>query len=280
MEFREKTVIVTGGSDGIGAAIAHAFAIAGANLVLVARNKKKLDSVAKELAGLTKVIAIPMDVADTDACTNLFKKAQFEFGAVHILINNAGCHHRGTVESQSTADLARMIDVNLRAPIVLSRLAIRHITESGGGAIINIASLAGRVPMPGAATYSASKFGLRAFTRALSDELQGSKIKVAAVSPGPVDTDSIMAELDTVADLTFSQPLSSPETIAQAVVDVCSQTSGNTVEVSIPKISGLLTTIAYTFPWLGRAMRPMLERRGRDKIRELKAKHHQQRRNA
>ena len=119
---------------------------------------------------VNEVEIVPMDVSDTEACVNLFKKAEFEFGNVHILVNNAGFIKRGLVESVDVEDLGRMIDVNLRAPIVLSRLAVPYLRQVDAAAIINVASLAGRAPIPATATYSASKFGLRAFTFALAQE--------------------------------------------------------------------------------------------------------------
>lgn len=267
-DFSGKTVIITGGSEGVGAAAARKFAAAGSNLVLVARGKKKLDRIAEELRPISKVMTVTMDVADTDACINLLKKVQFEFGVIHILINNAGYHERGPVEAVEAEALGKMIDVNLRAPIVLSRLALPYLREAEGAAIINVASLAGRVPVSGAATYSASKFGLRAFTFALGEELKGSGIKAAAVSPGPIDTGFIMANIDVVADITFSQPMST----AAQVADVIMQLAVNDKrERSMPPISGLLTTTSYLMPWLGVLLRPLLDRKGRRVKRKLKA---------
>ncbi len=266
--FKDKTVIITGGSLGVGAATARKFADAGANLVLVARKKKGLENMAEELRPKTKVKTVTMDVADLDACTNLFKKAEFEFGAVHVLVNNAGCHVRGPAVNISTEDLAYMIDVNLRAPIVLSSLAIPYLQESGGGAIINVGSLAGRTSVPGAATYAASKAGLRAFTMALAEELRGSPIKVAVVSPGPINTGFIMSNIDTVVDLMFSQPISTAEEVADEIIKLC---INDKRERSMPPISGFLTTMTYLFPGIGRALRPLLESRGRRVKRRLKA---------
>lgn len=266
--FDEKTVIITGGSEGVGAATARRFAAAGANLVLVARTRKNLDRLAEELRGQARIMTIVMDVSDTDACLNLFKKAQFEFGGVHVLINNAGMQKRGPVESIDPNDLGRMVDVNLRAPIVLSRMAIPFIKESGGGAIINVASLAGRTPLPGAATYSASKFGLRAFTFALAEELAGTGIKLAAVSPGPIDTGFIMSDIDAVTDVTFSQPMSSADQVAAEILKLC---VNDKRERSMPPISGFLTMITYLFPALGRIMLPLLSAKGRRVKRRLKA---------
>lgn len=267
--FKGKTIIITGGSEGVGAATARRFARAGANLMLVARGKKNLEAVAEELRPLTDVRICAMDVCDEDACVNVFKKAAFDFEKIHYLVNNAGFHARGPVANQSPDDLARMVDVNLKAPILLSRIALRYIEEAGGGAIINVASLAGRTPVPNAATYSATKFALRAFTFALAEELTGTNIKTAVVSPGPVDTGFIMDNIDGVADITFSQPLSTADEVAEVIMNLC---LNDKRERSMPPISGLLTTLSYLFPWLGRALQPMLIQRGRRVKRELREK--------
>jgi len=269
MIFKDKTVIVTGASQGVGAATARKFADAGANLVLVARGKKGLDSIADELRDRARVEIFPMDVADAEACASLCKKAAFEFGRIDVLVNNAGFHARGNVETVTAADLGRMIDVNLKAPLMLTRMVLPYLREAGGGAIVNVASLAGRAPVPGSAAYSASKFGLRAFTFALAEELRGSGIKLAAVSPGPISTGFILGDIDKTSELTFSQPMSSPEDVAQAILDLC---GNNQRELALPALSGWLTTALYLMPWLGRALRPMLERKGARRKKEYKAR--------
>jgi short-subunit dehydrogenase len=269
MIFRDKTVVITGASEGIGVATAKKFASAGANLVLAARNKKNLEAVAEELRDMSQVEIFAMDVSDDEACVDLFKKADFEFGRVDILVNNAGCHNRGEVENVSADDLGRMIDVNLRAPIILTRLALPYLRKARGGAIINVASIAGRTPVPGSATYSASKFGLRIFTFALAEELRGTNIKVAAISPGPVDTGFIMANIDNTPAMTFSQPMSTADEVAQGILDLC---GNNQRELSMPRSSGYLSTLGYLVPWLHRVLRPSLERRGERAKKMLKAK--------
>ncbi|MDH3615170.1 MAG: SDR family NAD(P)-dependent oxidoreductase [Gammaproteobacteria bacterium] len=268
MIFKDKTVIITGGSEGVGAATARLFALAGANLMLVARNRKNLEAIAEELRDKTKVEIFPMDVSDADACVDVFKKAKFEFGRIDILVNNAGYHARGKVDEVVAAELAKVVDVNLRAPIVLSRIALPYLRESGEGAIINVGSLAGRVVYAGAAVYSATKAGLRSFTLALSEELRGSKIKVGLVSPGPISTAFIMEDMDKVSDITFSQPMSSATDVAQAVLDLCGNNIG---EQAMPKSSGLLATVIGLMPWLGRLLRPTLERKGQRVKKALKA---------
>jgi short-subunit dehydrogenase len=150
-----------------------------------------------------------------------------------------------------------MVEVNLAAPIVLARAALPHL--GAGGAIVNVASLAGFVPLPDAATYSATKAGLRFFGRALAAELRARGITVATVSPGPVDTDFFLAELDRVTPVTFSQPMSSADAVAEAVMRALR--SGR-AEIALPAMSGRLATLGYLWPGLFRWLRPRMERIG------------------
>jgi short-subunit dehydrogenase len=162
-----------------------------------------------------------------------------------------------------------MIDVNLKAPICLCRLAIPYLKKVDEAAIVNVASLAGRTAVSGAATYSASKFGLRAFTFALAEELSDTNIKLAVVSPGPIDTGFIMANIDIVTDITFSQPMSTADEVAEEIVNLAVNDKQESV---MHALSGWLTTLSYLFPGLRRSLRPMLERKGRRVKRELKAR--------
>ncbi len=259
-EFNGKTVIITGASAGVGAATARTFAHLGANLVLVARGQAALDVITDELAKLTSVINIAMDINDPKANAKLLVTAAKTFGSVDVLINNAGFHQRGDVEKNQAEDLAKMVDVNLRAPIQLSTLMLPYLRKAGGGAIVNVGSLAGRTPLQGAATYAATKAGLRAFTYSLADELKGTGIYIGVVSPGPIDTGFIMSEIDQVEDIVFSQPMSSAQQVADAIVS-CAR--GDAVEISLPRSSGWLTTVSYLFPALRRALRPKLYSKGR-----------------
>lgn len=268
MIFKDKTVVITGGSEGCGAAAARMFADAGANLMLVARGKRKLEAIADELREKTRVEIFPMDVADTDACSDVFRKAEFEFGRVDILVNNAGFHQRGRFESVSAEDHGTMVDVNLRAPIMMTRIALPYIREAGEGAVINVGSLAGWQPLPDQVTYSATKAGLRTFTYALFEELRETDIKVAIVSPGPIDTGFIMSNLDVVADLTMSQPITTADEVAQAILDLCGNRQR---EVAMPTVSAILSRFFMLFPWLKRMLIPVFEAKGRRVKQRLKA---------
>ena len=267
MFWKGKTVVVTGGSQGVGAEVARLFAAEGANLVLVARNRGKLEFLAKQLKEKTSVAILNQDVSDIDKSINIFRFAESEFGKIHVLINNAGYHSRGNFNLVTSDQIAQMIDVNFRAPILLTKQALPYIIKAGSGAIVNVGSLAGRTPLPGAAVYSATKAGLRAFTYALREELINTNIKVAIISPGPIKTQFIMADIDKTTDLTFSQPLSLPKDIAIEIFKLCSDKK---TEKVIPTKSGWLTQVTYLFPKFGRLIRPILERKGKLKKEVLK----------
>ena len=258
--FEGKTIIITGASAGVGAACARAFARHKANLVLCARGQAGLDKISEELSSQCSLLTVAMDVSDTDQCLALLTKAEDEFGRVDVLINNAGMHHRGDLEKVKPIDVGSMVDINLRAPLILSCAAIPFIKKSDGGAIVMVGSLAGMAPLQGAATYSATKAGLRAFAYALADELKDSEINVGVVSPGPIDTGFIMSEIDVVEDIVFSQPMSSADGVADAVLSIA---RGDIVVIAMPACSGRLGMLSYLFPALRRFMRPSLYAKGR-----------------
>jgi short-subunit dehydrogenase len=258
--FQDKTVIITGASAGIGAEAARRFVDEGARLVLVARGAEGLDRMTSELKDRGEVLAVPMDVTDPAACKALMERATAAFGAIHVLVNNAGFNRRGAVEEYEAEDLARVVDVNLRAPVLLSRLVLPHLRAAGGGAIVNVASIAGKIPLPDEAVYSATKFGLRAFSRAMAEEMAGTGVTVSLVSPGPVETGFILDELDSVPDIVLSQPMSTAAEIAELIL-ACA--ADGKVERTAPRVSGYLATLGYLFPVVRRVLTPVMERRGR-----------------
>ncbi len=254
--FAGRTVLITGASLGVGEACARAFHAAGANVALVARRREPLLAVAKDLP---RSLVVPADVADLGALRGAVDATVAHFGGLNGLVNNAGAHFRGAVEKRSAEEIAAMVDVNLRAPLVLSRLVLPHLRASGGF-VVNVASLAGKVPLDGAATYSSTKFGLRAFTVAMAEELRGSGVTVSVVSPGPISTGFILAELDEVEDIVFSQTMCSAEDVA-AMVLACAR--DGRVEREFPVSGGKLATLGYLLPSLRRLLKPALVAKGR-----------------
>jgi short-subunit dehydrogenase len=259
--FEGKVIVVTGASSGIGAAAARAFAAEGGHVVLAARSAAPLEQrVGEIVAAGGRALAVPIDVGEPGAPERLLERAARELGGIDVLVNNAGVNYRGAVEERTGAELAQIVAINLTAPILLTRAVLPYLRRRGAGAIVNVASLAGRVPLPHEATYSATKFGLRAFSLSLGEELAGSAITVAIVSPGPVDTGFIMTDLDRVPDLVFSQPMSTATQMAALVLD--SAADGRR-ERTPSHGSSLLTTFGYLFPALRSRFTPLLERRGR-----------------
>ncbi|MBK6520081.1 MAG: SDR family NAD(P)-dependent oxidoreductase [Polyangiaceae bacterium] len=254
--FVGQTVLVTGASLGVGRAVAHAFHAEGANVVMVARRLGPLEEAAK---GLERAACIAADVADVGALGGLVDACVARFGGLDGLVNNAGLHSRGPVERNAAEDLAAMVDVNLRAPIVLTRLALPQLLARRGF-VVQVASLAGKVPLEGAATYSATKFGLRAFSIALAQEVSERGVRACLVSPGPIDTGFIMDELDRVEDIVFSQAMCTADDVARMVLD-CAE--DGQIERQYPESGGRLATLGYLMPGLRRRLKPLLEARGR-----------------
>jgi short-subunit dehydrogenase len=251
--LEQKIALVTGGSAGIGLAVARQLSARGTRVALVARTEKTLRDAAQELGGE----AFVCDMNDLPSVSTLPARVVERMGALDIVVNNAGLHYRGPVLSIEPLALANMVTVNLAAPIVLCRAAVPLLRKPGY--IVNVASLAGMVPMPFQVTYGASKAGLRAFSRALRDELTGSGVTVSVVSPGPVDTGFFGADLERVADIVFSQPMRTAEQVAKAVLRCIDE---GTLEVALPWLSGKLCTLGYLSPALTRLLRPAMEKRG------------------
>ena len=266
--IKGKTIIVTGASTGVGEATAKLCVREGANVVLAARDRKALDALAAVLGPRSR--AVVTDVSKHADCEALMNTALEAFGRIDGLVNNAGYNSRGTVESVALENIERIIEVNLKAPIRLSKLVLPHLRASGGGAIVNVASLAGRVPLDHEATYTASKFGLRGFSFAMAEELAGSGITVSVVSPGPIETGFILNEIEDVPDMVFSQPMATADDVARAIV--ASLEDGRRERV-MNFASGLLAHVAYLAPSIRAALKPSLEAKGRKaKERYLAAK--------
>ncbi len=250
-----KVALITGASSGIGLALAKKLVARGVRVALVARTKANLDKAVAEL-GADRAVAFPCDVSDLVALETLPAKVREVFGRLDFLVNNAGVNHRGGIAKHSPAKLAEIVTTNLTAPIVLTRAAYDEL--SSGGAVIHVASIAGMVPVPGEATYSASKAGLRAFARASAEDLDRRGVHSGVVSPGPVDT-GFFSDIREVPDLVFSQPMSTAEEVADAVLE-CIDTRAE--EIAIPASSGRLATAAYLFPRVADALRGPLRQKG------------------
>lgn len=189
-ELLGQVAFVTGGSRGIGAAIAVALARAGVDVALTfASNRERADAVSAEIARLgRRALAIRADSADPDAVVNALEQAVAQLGRLDILVNNAGVGDGGPFLDVSRADFDRLFAIHARAPFFAAQAAARHMPD--GGRIISIGTnLNSRVSDPGLALYVTSKSALVGMTRALARELGPMGITVNTVDPGSTDTD-------------------------------------------------------------------------------------------
>lgn len=187
--WQGKVAIVTGGSAGLGRAIAAALVGQGARVVIAARGAAKLEAVARELAaGGREVLAVPADItrqADVDA---LVARTIEHFGRIDMLVNNAGRSARGAAIDTTPEEFAELVDLNLIALVRCTRAAMPHLLASRGY-LVNIGSLAGKTAARYMGAYSASKFAVSAYSQQLRLELGPQGLHVLLVSPGPIARD-------------------------------------------------------------------------------------------
>ncbi|MGZ9676529.1 3-ketoacyl-ACP reductase [Flavobacterium sp. GNP001] len=189
-DLKNKNALVTGAGKGIGKAIALALAKEGVNVILVARTQEEIDSVAAKVRSLrVKALAVTADVADINSVNAAVEKALSEFGAIDILINNAGIASFGKFLELEPTDWERIIQVNLMGPYYVTRAVVPNMIEKQTGDIINISSTAGLAGNAMTSAYSASKFALLGLTDSLMQEMRKHNIRVTALTPSTVATD-------------------------------------------------------------------------------------------
>jgi NAD(P)-dependent dehydrogenase (short-subunit alcohol dehydrogenase family) len=193
--WRGKTVLIAGGSGGMGRAIAARFATDGASLYLCDINRGALDEATREL-GAGTARAIEADVTQVADCARAVNAAVDESGRLDLLINAAGIWTEGPSEAATEAQWDRVLDVNLKGTFFMSRYAIPHLEKTGGN-IINISSDAGIIGSKGAAIYCASKGGVNLLTKSLAREMAARGIRVNAICPCDVDTPMIEYQANT-----------------------------------------------------------------------------------
>jgi NAD(P)-dependent dehydrogenase (short-subunit alcohol dehydrogenase family) len=229
----ERAALVTGGSSGIGLAIARMLRDEGYALTLVSRRAEKIEPAAEELGAY----AVAADVGDADACAQLVAGHRERFGRLDILVNSAGVGIAGTVEQLPVKHFDLQVGVNLRGLFAATQSAIPLLRESRGW-IVNLASIAGTLPTPGLATYGATKAAVISLTRSLNEELDADGVRAIAICPGFVDTP--MAEWSGLEAEEMIQPedcaeivrmclrLSPRARIPQAVIERVGSRNGDT----------------------------------------------------
>lgn len=185
-----KVALVTGASSGIGEATAIALAEEGARVAVTARRRDRLDKLAVQLAGLgAEPLVLEADLLDETQAQRVVRETEAHFGRLDVLVNNAGVMY---LEPVAEADLGRwrqMLELNVLSLIASTQAALAGMTARGDGHVVNISSTAGRIANPNAAAYSATKFGVVAFSEALRREVYRHGIRVSVIEPGVVQTE-------------------------------------------------------------------------------------------
>lgn len=200
-DLNGKTSIITGAGRGIGRSIALGYAEAGSNLVLCARSEDELAAVAEE-AGKHGVdaLAVPCDVSDPQQIQATVDAAVDRFGAVDVLVNNAGLTVKSPAEDYSLDDWNRILQVNLTGVFLFAQCAGRQMIRQGSGRIINISSIAARTAITGSVAYCASKAGVDMVTKVLAVEWARHGVQVNAIGPAYIETPLVKAITDVRAD--------------------------------------------------------------------------------
>lgn len=184
-----KLAAVTGGTRGIGRAIAERLLREGAVVALCGRSRDSVDAALGELKPLGKVVGSAADVTRVDDVRNFFQFIDRELGGLDILVNNAGAGVFRKVGEMAPEDWHRNIDLDLNGPFYCSHEALSRFRQRGGGFIVNISSLAGKNAFSGGAAYNAAKAGLNLFTEAMMLDHRQDNVRVCSVMPGSVDTE-------------------------------------------------------------------------------------------
>lgn len=228
MSFKDKVVLITGASSGIGAAIAIKFAEEGASVIIVARNETKLKEVAyKCKRNGAQVLLIIADVTKDDDLKEIISNTRRVGSRIDILINNAGIAETAEIWDENAMEVyERVIATNLRSVVYLTHLAVPYLIKSKGN-IINISSIGSFAPLStGYFAYCASKAGLDNFTRAIALDLATKGVRVNTVNPGPVRTDGFRTigeeELNKFGTMTALGRISDPDEIADLVLFLAS----------------------------------------------------------
>jgi NAD(P)-dependent dehydrogenase (short-subunit alcohol dehydrogenase family) len=248
--LKGKTALVTGGGSGIGRAIALAFAREGAKVAVMGRRRKPLEAVVSEVrqAG-SEGKAVLGDVARGESVRNVVEEVEEAFGRLDVLVNNAGMLSVTTVESISEQEWDRVIETNLKGPFLLSRAVLPAFRRTGGGAIVNIASILGLVAMKNRAAYCASKGGVVQLTKAMALDHAHENIRVNCICPAIVETELVKDLFDSseagkrakdarMATLPLGR-FGKPEDVAELAVYLASDESAWITGTAIPVDGGL-----------------------------------------
>lgn len=215
--LRGANALLTGGSQGLGPLMARRLAEAGVNLAISARSADKLEAVAQSLRDTrVRVVVVPADVTNGADRVRLLTHTERVLGPIDILINNAGMENNGRYQDKSVAEITQLIDLNVTAPMLLTRSILPAMLERRRGHIINLGSLAGKLGLPWGTVYGGTKAAIIAWSNALSIELAETGVSVSVISPGWVADTGMFAVHGRRAHPVLGE--SKPDAVARAVL--------------------------------------------------------------
>jgi len=261
MDFKSKVILITGASSGIGKEVAIEFAKLGANIVLVARRKDKLEQVANELKEFhVSTIICQCDVSKKDQVKEMSKIVLEKFDSVDILINNAGFAIYGSVSDLSIDEIESQMDTNYFGMIYCIKNFLPSMLKKKSGHIVNVASVAASFGLPGIASYCASKFAMLGFSEGLKHELKDTGVGITVVSPIRVRTDFF--DHPSFEKMPKYSPMSlSSKTVAKAILRAANSPR---LEIIVPPVVRGAVWIKNTFPYfinpiLGKSFKKQLD---------------------
>jgi len=250
LKLEGKAAIVTGATDGIGLAIALAFAREGARVMLVGRDQARGDAALSKVRKYGEAFYFKADVSNSSQVIALVEEAARRYGRIDILVNNAAVCPAGTVVTTPEETWDYVIDVNLKGVFLCCKEVIPHMQKQGGGVIVNIGSINSLMAMENEAAYDASKGGVLMLTRAIALDFAKSKIRANCICPGAVETAMFKASLDAAPDpikarewITQRHPVhraGTPEEIAEVTLFLASDSSSFMTGAAIPVDGGIL----------------------------------------
>ena len=225
MDIRDKNVVLTGASGGIGRAIAERLSAEGAQLILVGRNEQKLTQLLDDLGGHPNAIVVA-DIGEVEGRRRVLEYCEdIGPGGISLLINSAGVNEFGLFEEQSQAAIANLINVNLLTPILICQDLLPLLQQRDEAHIVNIGSTFGSIGYPGFGAYCASKFGLRGFTESLRRELSDSGLQVSYIAPRATQTDLNSDNIVAMNDA-LGTTMDQPSLVANGVMQIISTPLG------------------------------------------------------
>ena len=261
MDFKNRTVLITGASSGIGKQTAIEFAKQGANIILVARRKEKLDDLAIELEKFNIITFVcQCDVSDKAQVKEMSKNVLEKFDSIDVLVNNAGFAIYGSVKELSIDEIESQMETNYFGMMYCIKNFLPSMLDKKSGHIVNVASVAASFGLPGIASYCASKFAMLGFSEGLKHELHGTGVGVTVVSPIMVRTDFF--DHPSFEKMPKYSPTSlSSKTVAKAILKAANSPR---LEIIVPSVVRSAVWLKHTFPYfinpiLGKSFKKQLD---------------------